>query len=157
MSFFDDLICPVSNIKIDSHISRVTVFINTCLLGLYIYTGVPYFIAAVALDYGIRAMVNPKYSPIRWICAGVINFGNFSPILIDQAPKLFASRVGFLFASVSALLLFTNAFASLIVAGILIVFTTLDSVFNFCVGCLTYYYIVLPFYQRHGIRDKKEV
>lgn len=152
MKFLDNVICPISNVKIDNHVSRLTVFMNAALIALYLFTGLPYFMLLVAVDYGIRAMWNPKYSPLRWLAASIINLGGFSPKMIDQAPKLFASRVGFLFAAISVLLVPMYATASLIVAGILLIFTILDSVFDFCVGCLTYYYIVLPFYQWRGVR-----
>jgi len=152
ISIFDDVICPVSFVQIDSNVSRLTVFLNAALIALYLATGLPYFMMLVALDYGIRAIWNPKYSPLRWVAAGLVRVVGLSEKLIDQAPKLFASRVGFLFAAISVLLLSWSMTASLVVGGVLLIFTILDSVFDFCVGCLTYYYVVLPFYQWRGIR-----
>jgi len=152
MKFLDDIICPVSFVKIDNHVSRLTVFTNAVLIALYLFTGAPYFMLVVAIDYGIRAIWKPRYSPLRWIAARIVNLGGFSEKLIDQAPKLFASRVGFLFAAISVLLIPVSITASLIVAGVLLIFTILDSVFDFCVGCLTYYHVVLPFYKYRGIR-----
>lgn len=152
MSVFNDLICPISNTKIDSHLSRLTVFLNVALIGLYLLTGSLYFMVLVAIDYGIRAIWKPNYSPLRWVAAKLVRILGWSEKLADQAPKLFASRVGFLFAFTSVLLSPINHTASLIVAGILLVFAVLDSVFNFCVGCITYSYLVLPFYQWRGLR-----
>lgn len=152
MKFLDDVICPISFVKIDNHISRLTVFFNAVLLALYIWTGIPLFVFVVALDYGIRAVWNPQFSALRWVAAKAIGVSGMAPKLIDQAPKLFASRVGFLFAITSALLAPVSPSASAIVAAVLLVFTVLDSVFDFCVGCMTYYYVVLPFYQWRGIR-----
>ncbi len=152
MSFLDNVICPVSNVKVDSHVSRLTVFLNAVFIALYVITGNPLFMAVVALDYGIRVFASAKYSPLKWVATGIARAIGMSEKMVDQAPKMFAARVGFLFALVSVLLAPQAAFASLVVAGTLLVFTILDSVFDFCVGCLTYNYLVLPFYQWRGVR-----
>lgn len=152
MSLFDDVICPISNIKVDNNVARLTVFFNAVLLALFVTTQVPYFVILVALDYGIRVAGYPQYSPMRWLAAKIASGLKWSVNLKDQAPKIFASRLGLLFSAGSALCLPFSLPASLILAGILLVFTILDSVFDFCVGCLTYTYVVLPFYQWRGIR-----
>lgn len=127
---------------------------NACLLATYLLTGIPYFVFIVAIDYGIRAIWKPKYSPLRWIALRSVTAIKLPEKFTDQAPKLFASRVGFLFAFASAIFVPLSMPISIIIAGILLVFTILDSVFDFCVGCITYAYIVLPFYQFTGIRPK---
>jgi hypothetical protein len=149
VKFLYNIVCPISNVKIDSNVSRLTVFMNSILIALYLFTGVPYFMILVAIDYAIRAFWKPKYSPIGWGAVGIARMGRLSEKQVEQAPKLFASRVGFLFAASSVILFLTQLpIASLIVAGSLLIFTILDSVFDFCVGCLTYHYVVFPFYQR---------
>lgn len=151
--FLHNIICPVSNIKIDSNVSRLTVFMNAVLLALYLLTGNPVLVVVVAIDYAIRAIWQPKYSPIRFLAMRIANNLYVPEKLIDQAPKLFASRVGFLFAITSTLLFAFSGPASLLVAGVLLVFTTLDSVLDFCVGCLVYTVVVLPFYNFIGMRE----
>ncbi len=151
---FSDVICPVNNNKINKNLSRVTVFINASLLALYVITGMPLLVALVALDYGIRAIWKPEYSPLRWVALQIVNVLNIPEKEMDQAPKLFASRVGFLFAFASLIFVPISMPVSLVVAGILTVFAYADSVLDFCVGCITYTYIVLPFYQYLGIRSK---
>lgn len=152
MGFLDNVICPISDTKIDNTVSRLTVFQCAVLLALYLWTGIPYLVLLVALDYGIRTTGNGTYSPLRWVALRLASAANLPNKPTDQAPKIFASRVGFLFAATSALLFPFAATASTIVAGILLIFTILDSVFDFCVGCLTYSYVVLPFYKWRGIR-----
>jgi len=71
----------------------------------------------VAVDYAIRAIWQPKFSPLR------------SVVLFPAYPA-----------------------ASVIVARILLVFTLLDSVVNFCVGCLAYHYIVFLLFGK-GLTD----
>ena len=62
----NQLVCPVSHIKIDSHVSRVTVFLGSILIALYVVTRDPGYMVVVAIDYGIRTLWNPHNSPLRW-------------------------------------------------------------------------------------------
>jgi len=150
MGIFSNVICPISNVKINSYVSRLTVFMNAILIVLFLLTGNPLFMWVVAIDYGIRALWNPQFSPLRWGAAQLVEIARLPEKLTDQAPKMFASRVGFLFAAFSVLFFLMSPIIGAIVAGILLVFTILDSVFDFCVGCLTYQYIVLPLFQERG-------
>jgi hypothetical protein len=150
--FLHNVICPISNIRVDSNVSRMIAFMNAALLALYVLTGTTWLVAIVALDYGIRALWQLKYSPIRFLAIKSTNALDIPAKPIDLAPKLFASRIGFLFATTSALLIPINDHVSLIVAGVLVTFATLEAAFDLCVGCLTYTYIVLPFYKFMGIR-----
>jgi hypothetical protein len=152
MSFIDNVICPVSNVKIDSNVSRLTVFLNAICLALFVSTHIPWLVILVAVDYGIRVMGQAEYSPMRWVAVKIAGALKWSAQPIDQAPKLFAARLGFLFSAGSALFFTASLPASLVLGSILLVFATLDSVFDFCVGCLTYTYAVLPFYKWRGIR-----
>jgi hypothetical protein len=152
MSFLDDVVCPISFVKVDNNVSRLTVFFNAVLLALFVITQNPFFVTLCAIDYGIRVLGKPKYSPMRWLAAGVASLLKWPVTLKDQAPKLFASRLGLMFSAGSVILFPFSLPASLMLGGILLVFATLDSVFDFCVGCLTYTYVVLPFYKWRGIR-----
>lgn len=145
---FSKIVCPVSIEKIDSNISRTTIFLNVVLMALFIMNKNPLFIAIVAFDYFIRAVLDVKYSPLRWLAIQLIKPFNFKQKPIDLAQKVFASRLGML-CSVSALLLTILNFntAALVVASILLALSVLDSVFNFCVGCIIYNYLVYPFYK----------
>jgi hypothetical protein len=153
MSFLDDVICPISNVKVDNNISRLTVFFNVILLALFLTTQIPYFVILCAADYAIRVAGKPQYSPMRWLAAKIASALKWPVMLKDQAPKIFAARLGLLFSASSVIFFPFSLPVSLTFASILLVFATLDSVFNFCVGCLTYTYGVLPFYKWRGIRN----
>ena len=66
--------------------------------------------------------------------------------MADQAPKLFAVRVGLL----TSLIVFIYHLMGLQTVSIIfaVVLLTMDSVLNICVGCLIYHYLVVPFYKR---------
>ncbi|MDP3174088.1 MAG: DUF4395 family protein, partial [Phenylobacterium sp.] len=90
-----------------------------------------------------------KFSPISFASHYLSNALNLPLKLIDKAPKVFAARLGFLMTAVITILfVFKLSLASLIVAGILIFFATLEFLFAICVGCMIYNYLVLPFYKK---------
>lgn len=145
---FKDIVCPISIKKIDSKVSRITIFINVLLLVCFIFTLNSIFIGIVAIDYFIRATMKIKYSPIRVIALKIANTLKLDKKPINQAQKIFASRLGAICAF-SALILMLLGFSkgAIAIASILLILSTLDSVFNFCVGCLIYNYLVYPFYK----------
>ena len=146
---FDNIICPISTERVDSNVSRLTVFFNVVLMVLFILTLQPIFIYLVAFDYFIRAWMDAKYSPLRWLALTIVNSLNLQKNPIDLAQKIFASRLGFLCAFASSILISINyPTAAVGVAALLMVLSVMDSVFNFCVGCLIYNYIVYPFYKK---------
>lgn len=142
------LICPVSPLRVNENTVRITGLVIATLIALYAITGSIVFMIAITLDYAIRAFTRLKYSPVSWLAAQLVRLTKLPEIKIDKAPKIFAARVGFLFALASALLFFINPIASLIIALTLMSFALLESVFNFCVGCLVYSSIVFPLFHR---------
>ncbi len=142
------LICPISPEKIDSNTSRLTIFLNVVLMILFMITSNPVFILIVSLDYLIRAALDVKFSLIRVIASGAINTLNLKKKPINLAQKIFASRLGFLCAITSSVLILLGYdTSSMVVAGILMCLSIMDSIFNFCVGCLIYNYLVFPYYK----------
>ena len=143
-----EIVCPISIEKIDSNVSRLTVFINVVLMGLYLYAQNPLFIGIVACDYLIRAVFKVEYSPIRFLAYSIVSAINVKKKPINLAPKIFASRLGLICALTAAVLqLLGYSTGALITAGLLMVLSIMDSVFNFCVGCLIYNFFVYPFYK----------
>ena len=142
------LICPVSPLRVNENTARITGFIMATAIGLYAVTGSIVFVIAIALDYAIRAFTGMKYSPASWLAAQLVRFMKLPEITIDKAPKIFAARVGFLFALASALLFLVSPIASLVVALALMACAVLESLFNLCVGCLVYTFIVFPIFYR---------
>ena len=149
MKLLDNIVCPISNKKIDGNINRLAVFIDVLLLVGYLFTGSPYFVAIIVFDYSIKAFDLAKYSPLNWIATKIAKIINLPTKLVDQAPKLFAVRVGLLTSLIVMILyLIGLQTVSIIFSVVLLTFTTMDSVLNICVGCLIYHYLVVPFYKR---------
>ena len=146
---FATIVCPISKEKIDSYLSRMTVFLNVLLMFAFIITYNPIFLVVVVIDYLIRAFLNVKLSPVRFLAKFVRGSMKLEPKYIDLAPKVFAARLGFVF-SCSALVAFVAGFnfVSISIAAFLMTLSILDSVFDFCLGCLVYHYLVFPFFNR---------
>ena len=140
------VICPISPLRINNHVVRVVGFMMASMIAAYAVTNSVYFVAIISIDYFIRAFTPAKYSPFSWVAHQLVQSLNLTEVKIDKAPKIFAARVGFLFALTSTLLFFVNPLSSLIVALVLMVFALLESVFDVCVGCLVYNYIVFPIF-----------
>ena len=146
---FYNVICPISPEKVDSNVSRLTVFINAVLMAVFILTLNPIFICIVTVDYGIRAMGYNQYSPLCFIAKLVIKGIGSKSKMVNKAPKIFASRLGFICAVLGTIFIsFNMQTASIGVIAMFTVLAILDSVFNFCVGCLIYHHFVFPFYNK---------
>jgi hypothetical protein len=99
-------------------------------------------------DFFIRAFTEIKFSPINYISYYLSNALNLPVRLIDKAPKIFAARLGFLMTTlIAGLFISSFKIGSVVVAGMLVFFASLEFIFAICVGCLIYTYLVLPFYK----------
>lgn len=146
---FSSIICPVSAEKVDSHVSRLTVFINDALMVYFLFTLQPIALLIVTVDYGIRAAGYNQYSPLCILSSLIIKATGIQPKMVDKAPKMFASRLGFICAALGLLFITTDfPTASRGIIGLFVVLATLDSVFNLCVGCMIYNYLVFPFFKK---------
>lgn len=138
------LICPISTQRISRHVVRLTGLLMATMIALYLWTDNITFIIAIVVDYYIRAFTNLSHSPFSWLATQIVRQTDWAPSMLDKAPKIFAARVGWLFAVVTAVLYPINPLASQIVGASLMTFALLESIFDYCVGCVVYTYIVLP-------------
>jgi hypothetical protein len=123
---------------------RITGFMMAAMIALYALTGQVFFVAVIAVDYFLRASIPQRHSPFSWLACQISRLLQLDEKPIDKAPKIFAARVGFLFSLASVVLYFVFPAVSLVVALSLMGFALLESVFDFCVGCVVYTYVVLP-------------
>lgn len=143
-----DLICPISNEKTDSNVSRLTIFISVILVVVFMFTLQPLFLYIAAADYFIRAFLKVEYSPLRFVALSISRLLKWKPKLIDKAPKVFASRLGFICLAASAILFHLGSFtASIAVAAMASSLFLLDALHIVCVGCVIYHHLVSPFFK----------
>ncbi len=142
------LICPISNEKVDERITRLNAFFTILLVVTGFLFNSIFLPIFLVIDFFIRAFTDAKSSPVSFFSKKVAALIQLSKKPIDKAPKIFAARMGFVMTLILVLLFALQFYtASLIVAGILVFFATLELAFGICVGCYIYTYLVLPLYK----------
>jgi hypothetical protein len=144
----NQLVCPMSKERANKNVIRLTGFLVALTVVLYAVTKQPLLMAFLVIDFIIRAFSLLRFSPLSLIACGINILFRLKPKMIDKAPKLFAARVGVLFTVASLGLSFISIQASVIVALVLMVFALMESLFDFCVGCVVYTYVVLPIHKK---------
>ena len=142
------LVCPISNEKVNEHLTRLNAFFTILLVAAgFIFNSV-WFPLLLLGDFFIRAFADSRYSPVSYASSGLARLLQLAKKPIDKAPKIFAARMGFMMTLVIALLFLLGFhMASMVVAGILVFFATLEFAFGICVGCYIYTYFILPAYR----------
>ena len=142
---FKQMICPISEERMDENRVRVTALGVIMTMGGFFITGNVIFPALLVVDFFIRAFTNLKYSPLSWLAHIFVTSFGTQPVWIDKAPKVFAARIGFLLTfiiSVAALL--GLPLLAYVTSATLVVFAFLECGINFCAGCWVYTYVVYP-------------
>lgn len=144
-----NLVCPISDQRVNEQVTRLNAMFTIGIVVLaFVLNSVLLFIFLMA-DFFIRAFTEIKFSPINFASHYMSHALNLPIRMIDKAPKVFAARLGFLMTTVIAgLFIFSFKIASVVVAGILIFFASLEFLLTVCVGCMIYTYMVLPFYKK---------
>lgn len=143
--------CPVSNERINENVVRIVAFFTMIIVSTGIYFQSPLLISALALDFYLRAFTGGKYSPLKYISKRLSNYMGLSQKMVNAAPKKFAAGIGLLFSiSISGLLWFHYATSADSLAIILLICAGLESFLGFCLGCVVYTYIILPFLSKEN-------
>lgn len=108
------------------------------ILSLYFQSFWP--VLFLALDYGLRAFNWGKVSPLTIISKKVIiPLFKLDSILVTQAPKSFAARIGFFLSGISFISYQFGTFAGFLIPMIfLAIFSFLEAFWGFCAGCKIY-------------------
>ena len=89
---------------------------------------------ALAGDYAVRVFTS-QLSPTGWLDRLLTRRLRMKPKTMDKAPKIFAVRVGFIFAANSGGLFFVDPTIAIGVGLGLMAFNLLDGVPDICVDC----------------------
>ncbi len=145
----NNIICPVSKDKIPEAIPRIIAFLNIGLILVYFITKLVWIEVFLLTDFYIRAFHKIKYSPLSLLSQLIYRILRLSSKHIDKAPKIFAARLGFSMLAVSLILTVSGVTLPVfVILGLLSLLSTIECVFNFCVGCYIYNYFVFPFYNK---------
>ncbi|MCZ7584449.1 MAG: DUF4395 domain-containing protein [Deltaproteobacteria bacterium] len=138
------IMCPISDLTLDKNTSRLGAVLTAALLGIYVWTGHVAVIAFILADYIVRVFTRNARPPMGYAASAIAGVLKLEKKATNRGPKIFAWRVGFLFALTSFALYFFDPGASVLVAAALAGFNVLDGICNFCVGCVVYTYVNLP-------------
>jgi len=134
--------CPISLRSVDSNLIRIISFQVAILSLIFIFTHTLTFALLLLFDFSMRLFRYTKLSPFQVIGEFIITKFNIKPKYSNEAPKRFALFLGF--AMAWFLLLFTLLGfikTALIIAGILVLCTIIETILNFCIGCKIYYFM----------------
>ncbi len=129
--------CPISPTKIDEHVARLNgaLTLTFIILGL-IYTPIFWYILVV--DFALRSFAI-QLSPIARTSKLILASLKIEPKPIPIEPKKFSAKLGLIFSILLVISNFTHVFA--FYEAVLLLFSfavSLESIFNFCLGCKIY-------------------
>ena len=132
-------VCPITDKRIDEHVSRINAFITVLAVGLFIFFHLWEVLAFISIDFTIRGFFDSKYSPVCLLSKKVVDIFHLEGKVINAGPKLFAAQVGMVLSITSLILFFIHDnTVSMAVASVLGLFSFLESVFGYCVACKLY-------------------
>lgn len=140
------LICPISSQKVNEATVRCTAAFTSILFALFAITHWWWILALAFADCFLRGFATVRYSPMSFAADKTMRLAGIQLKLIDKAPKVFASRICAFMAALALLFSFIAPEAALAIALIMLVLSGAEAVAGFCVGCVLYTYVVLPFF-----------
>jgi hypothetical protein len=137
-----NITCPVSAGRTDENIVR-TVALLTVIITAFILITDHYLLSLfLIVDFSLRGFDFGKYSVLRSISKSIVEALNIKPKPIDSAPKLFAAKIGIVFALLIFIAQISNLYVLFLIASlVLLACALLESVFGICLGC--YFYTIL--------------
>lgn len=132
--------CPVSLRQIDGTIVRINAFSLSLMLGLYLFSGQIAFIYIIAVDLIIRLFINKRLSPINQLSRLIKAAIRAKTKNTDAGAKRLAAYFALGFSwSIIALHSFGFVNEAKGLSAIFVLFSSLELLFNFCVGCKIYF------------------
>jgi len=151
--------CPVSDKQVNERVARINAAFTVMLLALYALTGSVIPVLILTVDFLLRAADYSKFSIIALSSKGIVRYLAINENLINAGPKLFAARIGFVFSILIAVSILLNAWLpAYVLAGVLGMFSLLESVFGLCVACEIYPYVyrLLQLNQEQRTKSKEQ-
>lgn len=149
MKKLTQLICPVSPERVDENQVRITALFVVLMMGMFFISGSPVFPSLLAVDFFIRAFTGLSYSPLSYLASRIVKVIGTQTVLIDKAPKVFASRIGLMFIMLTTLgALLPWSLLAYISGSVLVLFAFLECGLNFCMGCWVYTFVVYPLFRK---------
>jgi hypothetical protein len=134
--------CPISQKRVDTHIVRTISALAVLTAVLFLLTNQSFLLFLLFFDYSMRLIRMEKFSPFYQISAFIVKTLKLQPHKSDEAPKRFALILGWSMTLLMVLFyLFSLSFLVYALVVILLFCATLETLFNFCIGCKIYPYV----------------
>jgi hypothetical protein len=135
----ENVSCPVDFITINENKARFTA-LNVLLLTIVFLWLTHWGIAAfLTIDFCLRSFNLGKFSLLNLLSDQELKLFKVKPKPVDQAPKRFAAKIGFIFyAAILSFTVFNLVNVALLLAITVAVFAFLESFGGICVGCHVY-------------------
>ena len=125
--------------QVNQAMVRSNALLTIIITAAALVTGLWSLMALLAADFVVRGFFNPRLSPLSTLSSRLVSILPFTHKSIYFPPKQFAARVGMVFSTASALLLFAELpGTAVLVMGTLIVFASMECFLNICMGCIVY-------------------
>jgi hypothetical protein len=136
----EDSVCPISFHGVNKKVARLNAFSTFLIICIYLFTPFKFIVVLLAIDFFIRGYIDPKSSPISTINKNIINLLKIKSKVINAGPKIFAAKIGFLMAILISIIFYFLKLTILasFLAYLLIIFSLLEFLFGYCVGCHMY-------------------
>jgi hypothetical protein len=137
-----ELECPIDFVTINENKARFVALLVFVLSVTFLVVSSWFIPLFLTIDFYLRGFNGGKYSMLFWAGGMAEKKIPLPNKPTDRGPKRFAAQIGFFMSLLvfgfSIIGLHLEAF---IVAGILVLFSFLESFFGFCAGCHVYTYI----------------
>jgi len=134
--------CPISSLRIDTHIVRVVSMQIALITLLLLLTQERFFTLILLFDFSVRVLRIPHLSLFYIVAKFILRTFNVKTKYIDEAPKRFALYLGLTASLFITFFYFTGLFkVSMFITLVLLICALLEAVFDFCIGCKLYYLI----------------
>ena len=134
--------CPISQKRVDTQMVRAISVLISITAILFLLTNNVFLAYLLLSDFSLRLFRKNSYSPFFQLSLAILRVLNIQPRMIDEAPKRFALYLGW---SMSLMIVLFVAFGAMKYATLLIAIlfacSTLEMLFEFCVGCKVYQYL----------------
>ncbi len=133
--------CDIPKGQVNRKVARLNALVTLALSIIYILTFQVWIIYVITADFLIKGFIAPKFSPISKINVLILKVLKIKPDPIFAPPKIFASKIGFVFSlTIGILHILDYSTAAVVVVSVLAFFAFLESAFEICVGCWMHSY-----------------
>jgi hypothetical protein len=143
------VLCPISDKKIDESVARTIAAFAFLIVLSFAFTQSIIPLLFLAADFLLRAMDLSNYSPVALASRRIVWAMGIDKSYINAGPKIFAARLGLFMVSLIIIFVFFNlGWLALVLAGVLGLFSFLETAFRLCVACEIYPYLYRYLYRQ---------